>query len=319
MGKKKKQKILWNRVFFAVFILIIIIWVFALFISNIFGKDKKYNQQSSLTDSSQSDNTTNANYDYIEMDSTLINTGDLILVNNDHAYTAPYPTDNEITNVLEFRLSQNNKVFSVKDNTVNVKSSIMSDFNNMMTDFASSTGVKNLILTSGLRTKEDQQKLYDDDLKNNNSAVSTLVALPGHSEHHTGYAIDFSYNDDFKKNYQWLNDNSYKYGFIQRYATDKKDITKIDNEPWHYRYVGQPHAYLMKQNKFCLEEYIDFLKQYTFTKAHLQIKSFGEVSYDVYYVPATEGKTKIPVPKNNDYSISGNNVDGFIITVKLVD
>ena len=75
----------------------------------------------------------------------------------------------------------------------------------------------------------------------------------------------------------------------------------------------------MKQNNLCLEEYIDFLKQYTFTKAHLQIKSFDEVSYDVYYVPATEGKTKIPVPKNNDYSISGNNVDGFIITVKLVD
>lgn len=317
MRGRKKSKFLWRRIFFCLFILIILIWFIALLISNIFSKDKNNKSDSSLT-SSKADNTINANYEYLETDSTLINAGNLILVNHDYAYTAPAPSSGDLTNLVDYRQGLSSKNFSVKDNTVLLSNLIVNDFNTMMTDFAVNTNIKNLIVASGLRTKEYQQTLYDADLTKNNATVSTLVAIPGHSEHHTGYALDFSYNDNFKNNSKWLNENAYKYGFIQRYADDKKEITKIDNEPWHYRYVGQPHAYYMKENNLCLEEYINSLKQYTFTKEHLKINNFDGVEYEVYYIPATKEKTKIPAPKICDnYSISGNNVDGFIVTVQV--
>ena len=69
--------------------------------------------------------------------------------------------------------------------------------------------------------------------------------LPGYSEHQTGLAIDFSnegHPDDNQKIWQWLKENSYKYGFILRYPNGKEDITKITYEPWHFRYVGKKAA-----------------------------------------------------------------------------
>ncbi len=56
--------------------------------------------------------------------------------------------------------------------------------------------------------------------------------------------------------YQWLDENAYKYGFVKRYPEDKTDITSINNEPWHYRYVGKDAARTMKQENLCLEEYL---------------------------------------------------------------
>ncbi len=316
--KRKKIKVYWNRVLLAVFALIVLIWLIALIISNAINKPDDKKPSGNNNPSSQTDNTTNANYDYVSYESSKINEGQLILVNKSYAYSIPYPTGDKLVNAVDFREKLTERNFTVKDNTVNVAADIMNDFNSMMTDFAKEKSIKTIILTSGLRTKEYQQKLYDEDLKQNSSAVSTLVALPGYSEHHTGYAIDFSNNDEYKANSEWFIENSYRFGFIQRYREDKKDITGIENEPWHFRYVGQPHAYLIKQNDYCLEEYIDYLKQYPFTKEHLIIKNFDDVSYEIYYVPATEETTKVPVPKNNDkYTVSGNNVDGFIVTVQL--
>ena len=60
----------------------------------------------------------------------------------------------------------------------------------------------------------------------------------------------------------WLNQNCYQYGFVVRFPEDKEELTGIDYEPWHFRYVGIPHAYMMTKNNLCLEEYISFLKQY---------------------------------------------------------
>ncbi len=57
-------------------------------------------------------------------------------------------------------------------------------------------------------------------------------------------------------------ENSYKYGFVLRYPTEKKNLTMIEYEPWHYRYVGIENATFMKEKGYCLEEYIEYLKQF---------------------------------------------------------
>ena len=94
-------------------------------------------------------------------------------------------------------------------------------------------------------------------------------------------------------------------------------MTGVSYEPWHFRYVGVPHAYLIQNQNMCFEEYIDYLKQFEFDKQHLEVDFQGQ-NYEIYYVKANENQlTQVPVPKGRDYSISGNNVDGFIITAEL--
>ena len=135
------------------------------------------------------------------------------------------------------------------------------------------------IICSSYRTNAKQQKLYNNKVREYKrwgcsseeaeELASYWVAIPGTGEHETGLAVDI-----VSENYQildekqeqtdvqrWLIDNSYKYGFTLRYPTDKKDITMINYEPWHYRYVGIDNATYMKEHDMCLEEYIEYLKQ----------------------------------------------------------
>ena len=94
--------------------------------------------------------------------------------------------------------------------------------------------------------------------------AAKVVAYPGTSEHQLGLALDIvdvSYQqlDTEQENtpvQQWLMKNSWKYGFVLRYPTDKSDITGIIYEPWHYRYVGKEAAAEIYENKLCLEEYL---------------------------------------------------------------
>ena len=92
-----------------------------------------------------------------------------------------------------------------------------------------------------------------------NEMGERLAAPSGHSEHQTGLAIDFSLADNAEKttkNWEWLANNAYKYGFILRYPEGKEDITGYDYEPWHYRYVGKGHAKAIYEQGLVLEEYL---------------------------------------------------------------
>lgn len=89
------------------------------------------------------------------------------------------------------------------------------------------------------------------------------VTIPGASEHQIGLALDIvtdsyqSLNEGFgnTKAGKWLAENSYQYGFILRYPKGKEDITGIEFEPWHFRYVGVEAATVIKEKEICLEEF----------------------------------------------------------------
>lgn len=86
------------------------------------------------------------------------------------------------------------------------------------------------------------------------------VALPRTSEHELGLSVDINADTNVcskQEVYKWLNQNAYHYGFIKRYPHDKVAITGINNEPWHYRYVGIEVATKMKEENLCLEEYLN--------------------------------------------------------------
>ncbi len=93
--------------------------------------------------------------------------------------------------------------------------------------------------------------------------AAEIVAIPGASEHQVGLAFDFVTDHYWKLDEgfentpagKWLMENSVDYGFILRYPRGKEDITFIEYEPWHYRYVGVTAAKEMKELGLTLEEY----------------------------------------------------------------
>lgn len=92
---------------------------------------------------------------------------------------------------------------------------------------------------------------------------SQAVTVPGASEHQLGLALDIVTDTytDLKEGFadteagKWLAANSYRYGFILRYPKEKEDITCIEYEPWHFRYVGVEAATLITEKGITLEEF----------------------------------------------------------------
>ena len=118
-----------------------------------------------------------------------------------------------------------------------------------------------LIINSAYRSYQDQVELTNFYLDAyGQSYVDKYVAKPGYSEHQTGLAFDIGSRTTNvfanSKEYQWMQDNAYKYGFVMRYDERYEDLTGFRKEPWHYRYVGKDIAkYVYEHNNMSLEEY----------------------------------------------------------------
>ncbi len=261
-------------------------------------------------------------YENIAVDNDEIHAGDLILVNADYAYEE-YNAE-EIASIYTYKTDNDISSFSVSGADTALRTPAIVALADMLDDFYVATGHDDIIIQSGYRSTEEQQRLYDEDLEMTGEDSSDLVALPGHSEHESGYAIDVSiYTDegtiedyDGTGDYTWIDKNCAHYGYILRYTEEKSDITAIRSEEWHYRYVGQPHATYMMENNLCLEEYIDLLRAYN-EENHLSITNWDGEIYEVYFVEAdtSADMTYVLIPEDGDYTISGNNVDGFIVTI----
>lgn len=123
----------------------------------------------------------------------------------------------------------------------------------------------NLNVISGFRTNEKQDTLFNNSIKKNGLDHALIYsAKPGYSEHQLGLAIDINSVEESFKNtneYKWLKNNSYKYGFIERYPEGKEKITGFGYEPWHYRYLGVDVAAKIFTENITYEEYVvKFLK-----------------------------------------------------------
>lgn len=126
------------------------------------------------------------------------------------------------------------------------------------------------VVASGYRTKQVQQSIMKEKIQeykkqglSNHEAqtkAEAWVALPDTSEHQLGLSVDINADGIHSKGeevYRWLDQNSYKYGFIRRYPANKTEITGVIHEPWHYRYVGVDAAKVMHKQGICLEEYLN--------------------------------------------------------------
>ncbi|MCM1120201.1 MAG: M15 family metallopeptidase [bacterium] len=185
-------------------------------------------------------------------------------------------------------------------------------------------GQRLIALVSGWRSMAEQQAIWNSCLKENGPEYTrTYVAVPGHSEHQTGLAIDLGLRQEhidficpefpdvgvcgqFKR-------QAASHGFILRYPAGKEAVTGIGCEPWHFRYVGVPHARIMEENNQTLEEYTEYIKQFD-SRLHPYCIRIGGRAIYISYIPANSEQTVIEVNEAAPYQISGNNVDGFVLT-----
>lgn len=118
---------------------------------------------------------------------------------------------------------------------------------------------------SAYRSHATQTALFNRYVKQDGEEkAKTYSAVPGHSEHETGLAIDVSGStgkcaaqDCFAgtKEAKWLDEHAAEYGFIIRYPNGKSAITGYQYEPWHLRFVGTKVAKEIHDKGITMEEY----------------------------------------------------------------
>ena len=135
-----------------------------------------------------------------------------------------------------------------------------------------------LAIVSGYRTMDRSRVLYANKIAEYQAMgydeatarveAAKWVAPPGTSEHHSGLAMDIVSGDYYTKYSDlveefenepeavWLRENCARFGFILRFPKDKVEVTGINYEPWHFRYVGEEHAAAIMEQGLCLEEYL---------------------------------------------------------------
>lgn len=246
--------------------------------------------------------------------------GDLVLVNTQNPLPERYVPDDlvEIKNYVP-----------ITKKSITLREAAAKALDKMINAMAND-GITDIKATSGYRSYQYQLSLYKNKIRDYEKMgyglakakklAAAIVALPGTSEHQSGMAVDFttdSLSDQLVSSFgdteagKWLYNNSWRYGYIIRYQTEKRDITGYIDEPWHLRYVGVPHAEYIFRNNLCFEEYIRLLKtdgQYTY-------RSYDGTTFFVRYISSKE---KLDIVDTSDYSsCSADNTGGYILTKTL--
>ncbi|WP_341323208.1 M15 family metallopeptidase [Solibacillus sp. FSL H8-0523] len=229
----------------------------------------------------------------ISLEQHTISNGDLILVNRDiklqqdPTNLAQIPTDIGANVIVDSK-------FLLEKQAIQPLKALF--------EAAANDGMEHFIINSAYRSGKLQQQLYEEN--------GAAYALPsGYSEHQTGLSLDIGSTAGKMENVdegKWLEQNAHHFGFILRYPKNKVEVTDINYEPWHFRYVGLPHSVIMHEKDLVLEEYITFLKKdpsYT-----------TKVNGTTYFVQYTDSRTKVNIPNTTNFNVSGENESGYIIT-----
>lgn len=211
-------------------------------------------------------------------------------------------------------------------------SEAMENLNSMLKS-AYSEGISGMVITSAFRTFDKQTSLFNNKTNllsrkmNRRTAMeeaSKIVALPGSSEHQTGLAADIcSESVGLIRNFgntaqgKWMENNSWRFGFIIRYPMEKMDITNIIYEPWHVRYIGSGHSELVKSGNMCLEEYVEYLRDNRLIFFEGRHGDRYVIRYlDKEEFSSTEGML-LNLQVGSTWDISKCTEDSYVMTIRL--
>ncbi|SJZ86535.1 M15 family metallopeptidase [Anaerorhabdus furcosa] len=241
----------------------------------------------------------------IKFTKDMIHDGYLILVNPNHYF-------HENSSLLDLVQVNDNSMIYLNSQTNEALNQLMKEID----------GWSKIQTVSGYRSKSDQTQLYNQSLiENGQTFTESFVALPGCSEHQTGLAIDLALKSNdvdficpdfpYEGICQAFREMAPHYGFIERYGKNKEKITSISHEPWHFRYVGLPHSLLICEKNFCLEEYCEWIKQFKQNENPLHV-IYNDKEYEVGTINSTSNTIELEVEEHMKWSLSGDNVEGFI-------
>lgn len=188
---------------------------------------------------------------YTDTKETDISKDILMLVNKHYFLPKNYKPD-DVENIRNWYAYGNNSA----------REEVYDHFIDMFND-AKEEGLM-LIINSGYRDYELQDGLYEDYKEDYGDDVDKVAARPGFSEHQTGLCLDISNEyavmEEFEDTdeFEWMQKNAHKYGFILRYPKGKEIITGYDYESWHYRYVGIEVATKIKELGITFDEYYEY-------------------------------------------------------------
>ena len=227
--------------------------------------------------------------------------GDLLLVNSTHQYTFP-ATEEHLRNAYDVWSTHTTKSYELggtESAGVRMETNALTAVDKMLTDMAAATGYTKASLAEAYRSFDAQEALGS-------------ATKGGYSDHHTGLLCAIKDTSDAART--WLTANAHKYGFVVRYPEDKGDKTGVTGYTSAYRYVGIAHATYMAANNLCLEEYVEYLKANVNDKSPLTVTGADGKVYDIYYY-AVNGSATVKYPTNFNYTISGTNDGGVVVTI----
>ncbi|MBQ0125952.1 MAG: D-alanyl-D-alanine carboxypeptidase family protein [Clostridiales bacterium] len=297
--------------FLALIAIIVIVLIVFLVKAIAKPKDPQNTDPTSTTPTTQTtptDPTVPSGYSTVVLGYRDVYKGDLIVVGESSPYIMP--SSDEATIVSLFNKLGFKTAYRLKNAHVALESEIVGYFGAMLTEmkgaFAANLSEGDFFLVKNAAVVNDPTAIIDTTNENASGLAFDLKVTLA-----TGKERALNYSEQ-----AWLRENCTKYGFVLRYDEGKEDKTGVDFTPYHFRYVGITHAKYMKDNNLSLEEYVELIKNATYDKP-LNIGG----AY-VYYVKLAGQNTTAYVPTANVqsglFSVSGDNVGGFIITAPVL-
>lgn len=240
----------------------------------------------------------------ITLDSAQIYSGDLLLLDNEHSFkgkadvilmkSKERPQTDTGTNA--YTIGEMEKFSGTKE--------AIDALNNMIKAFYKSTKNDNIYIANAYNTEkvDTQDAIY---------ASGTAFELKYFS---AAADRDWTKKDSIygASTYNWIYNNAHKYGFIVVNGMGGVNENGEEIGSSVFRYIGIPNATAAKNSKQSFDAYLEALKATT-PEAPVSAK-VGTARYAIYYLGAS---AEHKVPTDYEYTVSGNNTDGYIITVDL--
>lgn len=248
----------------------------------------------------------------VDLSEDAVGSGSLILVDELHEYRKPIDqliTRTEMSALSESQLYDRygfvrvpkSNAYNLKSNNLFLNSDATIEFINMLTAYAHESGNCDVQLRNAYYFDQSEQVCYN--------STGYFIDLQVYRDEKT---YPLNYEPHRSEYYDWFIENCCRFGFIHVGEGQNAAGQDIYSS---FRYVGIPHATYMDEHSMDFEDYIDMVKSHTVESVITYTDRDG-VAWQVYYVPAIEGGTSIAVQGSPDcYRISGNNTDGYIITI----
>ncbi|MBP3760485.1 MAG: D-alanyl-D-alanine carboxypeptidase family protein [Ruminococcus sp.] len=228
--------------------------------------------------------------------------GPLVLIDKNHRTVSVRKEDT--VNLIDYT----NSFYTINNYSMRMRQDAASALGEMMFGYSSYSGENNLVVydTASFLAQNPSSCPCPEYFPENNLGTCVDIAVKQGDD-----IVAFS-NAGAER---WLFDNCISYGYILRYPDGKEDKTGHKPCPWHFRYVGKVHSKIMYDKNLCLEEYLDYMRNYS--EENPLFYNVGGSDYAVYSRKCLGENTPVNVPIDGNCDISGDNYEKFIITIKL--